>query len=298
MTRHYLSLNDISKEELIEILDLASELKQDLKSGKDHSHLLKNKSLGLVFQKPSLRTRVSFELGMKQLGGHTVVLKNEEINMGNRESIDDIAKVFSQYLDALMVRTYGQSIVDELAQESSIPVINALTDLEHPCQALADLLTIKEHFGSFEGLKVAFIGDGNNTCRSLMLACTKLGMQFELACPKGFEPGKEYESEFTTISHGVGEASKNADVIYTDVWISMGQEDEMKKRKEIFDGYQVNTSLLDEYANPGAIVLHCLPAHREFEITDEVLKRHEATILNQAQNRLHTQKALLVKLLS
>jgi ornithine carbamoyltransferase len=295
--RHFLSINDVSKEELLHLLDLSAQLKADLYAGKDQSHLLKNKSLGMVFEKPSLRTRISFEVGIKQLGGNAVVLNSSEIQMGHRESRMDIARVMSRFLNAMMIRTFGHELLEETAKYASIPVINGLSDLEHPCQTLADLLTIKEHYGSFEGLKLAYIGDGNNTVRSLMLACAKLGIKIHLACPLGYEPGKEYESQFSTVSHGIGEAAQDADVIYTDVWSSMGQEKEALKRKKDFAGYQVNKTLMEEFAKKSAIVLHCLPAHRGEEITAEALEKHESTILNQAENRLHTQKAVLMHLL-
>jgi ornithine carbamoyltransferase len=295
--RHFLSINDVSKEELLHLLDLSAQLKADLYAGKDQSHLLKNKSLGMIFEKPSLRTRISFEVGINQLGGNAIVLNSSEIQMGHRESRMDISRVMSRYLNAIMIRTFGHELLEETAKYASVPVINGLSDLEHPCQTLADLLTIKEHYGSFEGLKLAYIGDGNNTVRSLMLACAKLGIKIHLACPLGYEPSKEYESEFSTVSHGIGEAAQDADVIYTDVWSSMGQEKEAIKRKKDFAGYQVNKALLEEFAKKSAIVLHCLPAHRGEEITAEALEKHENTILNQAENRLHTQKAVLLHLL-
>jgi ornithine carbamoyltransferase len=298
MQRHFLSINDVSKEEILELLDHAAELKKDLKAGKDQSNILKGKTLGMIFEKPSLRTRISFEVGVAQLGGQAVTLTTDEIRIGARETRADVAKVMSQYLNGLMIRTFGQEVLLETAEHSTIPVINGLSDLEHPCQTLADLLTIKEQFGSFDGLRLAYIGDGNNTVRSLMLACAKLGIKIHVASPLGYEPGKEYQSEFSTVSHGVGEAAKDADVVYTDVWSSMGQEREAQKRKEAFAGYQINTALMDEFAKKSAIVLHCLPAHRGEEVTGEVLDRHEATILRQAENRLHTQKAVMIKLMA
>lgn len=297
MVRHFLGINNISKSEINEILDKATELKKDLKAGKDHSHLLKNKSIGMIFEKPSLRTRVSFETGIFQLGAHPLILSGSEIGIGQRESRADISKVLSLYLDALMIRTFGHDVLEETAEYSAIPIINGLSDLEHPCQTFADLLTIKEHFGKFDGLKIAYIGDGNNTVRSLMLACAKLGIQIHIACPKNYEPGKEYESEFSTVSHSVGEATQDANVVYTDVWSSMGQEREAQKRKKVFAGYQINKALLEDYAKKDCIVLHCLPAHRGEEITAEALDKHEKTILRQAENRLHTQKAILLNFL-
>jgi ornithine carbamoyltransferase len=298
MAKHFLSINDVTKEEIISLLDRASELKKDLKAGKDQTNLLKGKTLGMIFDKPSLRTRVSFEAGMFQLGGHAMVLSTSEIGIGQRESRADVARVMSRYLNAVMIRTFGHEILEETAEYSTVPVINGLSDLEHPCQTLADLLTVKEHFGTLDGLKIAYIGDGNNTVRSLMLACGKLGVKIHIACPLGFEPGKEFESKFSTVCHSVGEAAQDADVIYTDVWSSMGQEKEAQKRKKIFAGYQINKALLEEYPKKSAIVLHCLPAHRGEEITAEALENHEATILNQAENRLHTQKAVLLSLIN
>jgi ornithine carbamoyltransferase len=296
MAKHYLSVNDLSKDDLYNLLNHSAELKAELKAGHDHSHLLKGKSVGMIFEKPSLRTRISFEVGISQLGAHPVLLNAQEIMISGRESRYDVARVMSQYLDMLMIRTFGHDVVEEIAEHSSIPVINGLTDLEHPCQTLADLLTVREHYGTLDNLKIAYIGDGNNTARSLMLACTKLGIKISIACPLGYEPGKAYESEFTHVCHGVGEAAKDADVIYTDVWSSMGQEKEAQLRKERFAGYQVNTALLQDFAKPTAIVLHCLPAHRGEEITAEALKNHESTILRQAENRLHTQKAIMLSL--
>lgn len=298
MTRHFLSIDDVSKTEIIELLDKATELKKDLKANKDQSKLLRGKSLGLIFDKPSLRTRISFEVGMHQLGGTTVVLAQSEIQIDERETRADVARVMSRYLDGVMIRTFGHEILEETAKYSSIPIINGLSDLLHPCQTLADLLTIREHYGNFDGLKIAYIGDGNNTVRSLMQACAKLGVNIHIACPVDFEPGKDYESEYSTVCHSVGEAVQDADVVYTDVWSSMGQEREAQRRKKIFAGYQVNKALMDEFAKSTAIVLHCLPAHRGEEITAEALKSHEGTILNQAENRLHTQKAVLLKLLA
>ncbi len=297
MTKHFLSIEDVTKEEILALLDRAEQLKKDLKAGKDQTNLLRGKSLGMIFEKPSLRTRISFEVGMNQLGGNAIILNTNEIQIGEREARSDVARVMSRYLDALMIRTFGHEILTETAEFSTIPIINGLSDTEHPCQTLADLLTIKEHFGSFDNLKLAYIGDGNNTVRSLMLACAKLGIKIHVACPLGYEPGREYESEFSTVSHSVGEAVHKADVVYTDVWSSMGQEKEALKRKKIFAGYQINKALLEEYAKKTAIVLHCLPAHRGEEITAEALEKHENTILNQAENRLHTQKAILLSLL-
>lgn len=298
MVKHFLSINDISKEELLALLDKAVELKAAVKKGKDQTMMLNGKFLGLIFEKPSLRTRISFEVGMRQLGGSVLVLNSSEIQMGEREARSDVAKVMSRYLDALMIRTFGHEVLTETAASSSIPIINGLSDLEHPCQTLADLLTIKEHYGSFDGLKIAYIGDGNNTVHSLMLACAKLGIKIHVASPAEYEPAPEFHSKFSTITHSVAEATQDADVVYTDVWSSMGQERDAVRRKKIFSGYQVSMKLLEEYAKKKAIVLHCLPAHRGEEITAEVINKHEETILNQAENRLHAQKAILLKLMA
>ncbi|MBT6843372.1 MAG: ornithine carbamoyltransferase [Candidatus Melainabacteria bacterium] len=298
MVKNFLSIDDVNKKELLALLDRAAELKKEVKKGKDQTKLLRGKSLGLIFEKPSLRTRISFDVGMKQLGGSVLVLNSSEIQIGEREARSDVAKVMSCYLDALMIRTFGHEVLTETASFATIPIINGLSDLEHPCQTMADLLTIKEHFGSFKGLKIAYVGDGNNTVHSLMLACTKLGIQLSVASPLEYEPSEEFRSEFTTLTHSVAEATQDADVIYTDVWSSMGQERDAVRRKKIFSGYQISMKLLDEYAKPEAIVLHCLPAHRGEEITTEVIDKHEATILNQAENRLHAQKAILLSLMA
>jgi ornithine carbamoyltransferase len=297
MVRHFLSINDVSREELIGLLDKAAELKAGIKKGEDQSHLLKGKSLALIFEKPSLRTRISFEVGMNQMGGSVLVLYSNEIQIGEREARSDVAKVMSRYLDAIMIRTFGHDVLTETAKYSDIPIINGLSDLEHPCQTMADLLTIRERFGGFDGVKIAYIGDGNNTVHSLMLACSKLGIPITIAAPKEHEPFDGFESEFTTITDNVVEATKGANVVYTDVWSSMGQERDAQRRKKIFTGYQINNELLSHAAD-NAIVLHCLPAHRGEEITAEVIDKHESSILDQAENRLHAQKAILLKLMA
>lgn len=288
----------MSKEEIIKLIDVAAKLKADREKGIDQSEILKGKTLGLIFEKPSLRTRISFEVGMKRLGGIISVMSANDIEIGKRESRQDISRILSLYLDLVMIRTYGHDIIEEMAEHSEIPIINGLTDLEHPCQTLADLLTIKEQFGKLEGIKVAYIGDGNNTVRSLMLAGTKLGMNIHVACPIGFEPGEEYKSPNALVCHSVGEAAQDADVVYTDVWFSMGHEKEAQKLKAKFSGFQVNKALMEEFAKPEAIVLHCLPAHRGEEITAEALKKHENVILRQALNRLYTQQAVMMHLLN
>lgn len=301
-----ISLHDLSVAETEEILMLAEDLKLRQKTGVEH-RLLAGKTLGMIFEKSSTRTRVSFETGMYQLGGQALFLSNRDLQIGRGEPICDTARVLSRYVDCIMIRTFGHDKLLEFAKWADVPVINALTDLLHPCQALADLLTIKEHFGdNLKGLKLAYIGDGNNMAHSLMYACAKTGMNFAAATPNGYEPdeevvenarkdGKETGSEIF-LTHDVFEAAKDADVLCTDVWTSMGEEDEREERVKAFKGYQINAKLL-EAAHKDAIVLHCLPAHRGEEITDEVLEKHADTIFNEAENRLHVQKAVLVLLL-
>ncbi|GKX67063.1 ornithine carbamoyltransferase [Inconstantimicrobium mannanitabidum] len=304
MTKHLLKMDDFSGEEIIEVLNLADQLKYEVKHN-INNNLLKNKTLGMIFEKSSTRTRVSFETGMYQLGGHALFLSSRDLQIGRGEPINDTARVLSRYLDCIMIRTFEQEKVNELAKFSSIPIINGLTDDEHPCQILADLMTIREYKKILKGLKIAFIGDGNNMAQSFMIACPKLGIDFSLACPNGYTPKPEYieyankladENNVTfSLVHSPAEAAKDADVLITDVWASMGQEDEAERRKIAFTGYQINTSLL-EHAKPNAIVLHCLPAHREEEITAEVFEAHADEIFDEAENRLHVQKAVMVKL--
>lgn len=304
--KHLLKLNDYSKQEIVEILELAEQLKYETRHGIPHDRL-RGKTLGMIFQKSSTRTRVSFEVGMYQLGGHALFLSSKDIQMGRGEPIKDTARVLSRYVDGIMIRTYSQKEVEELAYYSSVPVINGLTDDEHPCQVLADLLTIKEFKRKFEGLKVAFIGDGNNMANSLMVGCLKLGMDIAIATPKGFEPQahiidevKEIEKESKGKLYLVNspkEAATGADVVITDVWVSMGQEEEVKRRKEAFEGFQVNRELMN-LTNKDSLVLHCLPAHRGEEITEEILEEHEKEIFEEAENRLHVQKAVMVKLMA
>lgn len=306
MKKDLLKMNDLSKEEILEILNLADQLKYEKNHGIEH-HLLKGKSLGMIFSKASTRTRVSFEVGMYELGGNPLFLSASDLQIGRGEPICDTARVLSRYLDGIMIRTFEQEEVDTLAKYSSIPIINALTDDEHPCQILADLMTIREQKNSFEGLKVCYIGDGNNMAHSLMVGCLKLGMNFSIASPKGYYPKEEYlklantiaqgENALFTLTNSPKDAVENADVVITDVWASMGQEAESEKRKTAFAGYCVNSSLM-EFAKKDAIVLHCLPAHREEEISTEVLEKHANVIFDEAENRLHAQKAVLVKLLS
>lgn len=303
--RDFLSLLDFDRETLSYLLDLAAKLKQENKSGQTH-HILKNKTLAMIFAKPSLRTRVSFEVGIQQLGGNAVVLKQDEINLGIRETIADTARVLSRYVDGVMIRTFAQEDVVEFAKYADVPVINALTDLSHPCQVMADLLTIKEHFGSFENLKLAYVGDGNNMAHSLMAGCSIMGMDVSIGCPNGYEPDEKYLARCKEIAQKSGskiqitpnqiDAVKNANVIYTDVWASMGQEDEAEARRKIFKPYQVNKELLMNAAD-SVIILHCLPAHRGEEITEEVLEKHASIIFEQAENRLHAQKAIMASIM-
>jgi ornithine carbamoyltransferase len=304
--KDFLSVSDYSPAELQEMLDLAVDLKKELKSGGNRP-LLKGKVLGMIFQKPSLRTRVSFDMGMRQLGGDALYLSPAEIGLGQRESIADIARVLSGYVDGLMARVFAHDHVVQLAQWASIPVINGLSDYNHPCQALADALTIYEEFGPLKGLNVTFIGDGNNVAVSLMHICAKLGANFSIANPEDYdilpsavEIARKFAAESgsrLTFLRDPHEAVKNAQAIYTDTWTSMGQEAESKKRELVFPPYQVNAALVAE-ADPKAIVLHCLPAHRGQEITDEVADGPHSRLFPQAHNRMHAQKAILVKLLA
>ena len=295
MKKDLLTINDLSVAEINEMLKLAGELKEKRQS---FGEPLKGKTLGLIFEKPSNRTRVSFEVGITELGGHAIYLGSYEIDLGKRESPEDVAKVLSRYLNGIIARTFSHKTVVELAKYSSIPVINGLTDYQHPCQALSDLFTIKEKKG-LNNITVAFIGDGNNVLNSLLYICHKMGIKINAACPKGYEPSKDVLKDVAgsaMIFNSPEEAVKGADVIYTDVWTSMGQEKEYKKRLKVFKKYQVSSELV-KLANKGAIVLHCLPAHRGQEITNEVIDSAASVILDQAENRLHVQKAILVKLL-
>jgi len=305
MKKDFLEISDYSSDELLHLLDLAVSLKKDFfKSG--NKPILKNKVLGMIFQKPSLRTRVSFDMAMRHLGGDALYLSPNEIGLGQRESIADVARVLSGYVNALMARVFAHSHVQELASWSSIPVINGLSDYNHPCQGIADALTIYETFGTLKDLNVTFIGDGNNVAVSLMHICTKLGANFTIASPEGYDivqPAIDRALEFTKTSgsslhflRNPHEAVKDARVIYTDTWTSMGQEAETKKRELVFPPYQVNEQLVSEAAGD-VIVLHCLPAHRGQEITDAVADGPHSRLFPQAHNRLHAQKAVLVHLL-
>ena len=299
--RDFLSLNDFTTEEIYQILDLADELKKKQKNGEEH-HILKGKTLGMIFEKSSTRTRVSFEVGMYQLGGAALFLSNRDLQIGRGEPIRDTARVLSRYLDGIMIRTFEPEKVQELADYADIPIINALTDEEHPCQVLADLQTIREHKGDLKGLKMVYIGDGNNMVHSLMHGCAKVGMDISVATLAGYEPMAKMVEQARTAAEAFGSkveitedilaAAKDADVIYTDVWASMGQEDEAEKRQKAFKDYQVNAAVM-AVAKPDAIVLHCLPAHRGEEITEEVLESKNSVIFDEAENRLHAQKAVM-----
>ena len=298
--KHLLKLLDLSTEEIIEILNLADQLKYELKHGIPHPHL-KGKTLGMIFQKSSTRTRVSFETGMYQLGGYPLFLSSNDLQIGRGEPVQDTARVLSRYLDGIMIRTFEQAEVESLAEYGSIPIINGLTDFCHPCQVLADLMTIREFKGSFDGLKMCFIGDGNNMANSLIVGGLKVGMSVSIACPKDYQPPKEildFAAKYDNfeITDSPAQAAKDADVLYTDVWASMGQEGEAEKRKKAFAGYQINDEIMAA-ANADAMVLHCLPAHREEEITAKVFEAHADEIFEEAENRLHAQKAVMVKLM-
>lgn len=299
--KHLLKMLDLTSEEIIDILNLADQLKYELKHGIPHPHL-KGKTLGMIFQKASTRTRVSFETGMYQLGGYPLFLSSNDLQIGRGEPVQDTARVLSRYLDGIMIRTFEQKEVEDLAEYGSIPIINGLTDFCHPCQVLADLMTIREFKGSFDGLKMCFIGDGNNMANSLIVGCLKVGMAVSVACPDDYQPPKEildFAAAYDNfeLTNSPVQAAKDADVLITDVWASMGQEGEAEKRKKAFAGYQINDELM-AVAKPGAMVLHCLPAHREEEITEKVFEAHAKEIFEEAENRLHAQKAVMVKLMA
>lgn len=304
--KDFISLHDCSKEEIEALLKLALKLKDENKKGIAHHHL-KGKTLGMIFTKSSTRTRVSFEVGMTQLGGYPLFLSSADIQLGRGETIYDTAKVLERYLDGIMIRTFSHQDVLDLAQYADIPVINALTDLLHPCQVLADLQTIYEHKGKLEGLKLAYVGDGNNMTNSLMYGCAKMGLDCAVATPKGYEPNAEVvelaKSDFAksgaalTITNDPIEAVKNADVIYTDTWVSMGQESEKAERIKLFGGYQVDEKLAAN-AKDDYVFMHCLPAYRGFEVSEGVIDGEHSIIFDEAENRLHAQKAVMVTLMS
>jgi len=300
--KHLLKLLDLSTEEITDILNLADQLKYEQKHGIPHN-ILKGQTLGMIFQKSSTRTRVSFETGMYQLGGQALFLSSRDLQIGRGEPVQDTARVLSRYLSGIMIRTFAQKEVEDLAEYGSIPIINGLTDYCHPCQVLADLQTVREHKNKLDGLKFCYIGDGNNMANSLTVGALKVGMSVSLGCPEGYFPdqtiidfAKQYPGKFQIISNPV-EAAADADVVYTDVWASMGQEGEAAKRLEVFKGYQINDAVMAS-AKPDAMVMHCLPAHREEEITAKVFEQHADEIFDEAENRLHAQKAVMVRLMA
>lgn len=301
-----LTLKDLSPQTIQALVDSAIKLKQEKLAGIDHGKPLAGKILGMIFEKSSTRTRVSFEAGMLQLGGQAIVMNSKDLQIGRGEPISDTAKVMSHYIDGIMIRTFSHSIIEELAEHATIPVINGLTDMYHPCQALADLQTVYEQKGKFAGLKMAYIGDGNNVAHSLMIACAKMGMDIAIASPKGYEPDAsvveavlEFAAESgakVVITNDPVEAITDADAVYADVWTSMGQEKENEVRLKAFEGFQINDELV-KHAKPDYIFLHCLPAHREEEVSASVIDGPNSAVFEQAGNRLHAQKALLVEIL-
>ena len=304
MKRDFLGVLDAEKD-FVAILELAATLKNRARAG-EHYEPLRNKNLALIFEKASTRTRVSFEVAMSQLGGHALYLNPQDLQLGRGETIADTARVLSRYVDAIVYRAFRHDDVVELAKHTTIPVINGLDDLEHPCQALADLFTVHEHKGDLKGLRLAYVGDGNNVCNSLLLACALVGMDAVVGCPRRYEPAASIVKHAKEVAARTGskiaisqdpvDAVKGADVVYTDVWVSMGMEKEKGERERIFEPYQVNQLLMNK-AKEDAILMHCLPAHRGLEITDEVIDGPKSVVWDQAENRLHAQKALLVTLL-
>jgi ornithine carbamoyltransferase len=303
MKRDLISISDLSTAEIENIFKLTAQLK---KNKNKFANYLKGKSIALLFQKPSNRTRVSFEVGMYQLGGNALYLSPQEINLGVRESIADVSKTLSRFVDGIVLRTFEHTNCLEMAAAASVPVINGLSDFSHPCQALADFFTIKEKLNSLKGVTLAYVGDGNNVCNSLILAAAKCGMRINVATPVGFEPAKKVVNDaievakntgaLITVSNDPFSSVKSANVVYTDVWASMGQEEEVQKRKTIFKDFQINARLLNA-AGKGCLVMHCLPAHRGEEITVDVLESKNSIVFDQAENRMHVQKAILIKLL-
>ena len=297
--KHLLKMSDLSVQDIQEILDLADKLKYEKKHNIPHP-ILAGKTLGMIFQKSSTRTRVSFETGMYQLGGIALFLSSRDLQIGRGEPVEDTARVLSRYLDGIMIRTFAQKEVEDLAEYGSIPIINGLTDYAHPCQALADFMTMREYKGDLKGLKFAFVGDGNNMANSLIVGAIKLGMKAVIACPEGYEPEvaewAKANGDFSIVRK-VSEATEGADAVYTDVWASMGQEGEAQERMKVFKDYQVNEENMS-VANKDAMVMHCLPAHRGEEITAETFEKHANEIFDEAENRLHVQKAIMVKLMA
>jgi len=298
MKRDLVTLRDLSREEILHLVALAARLKGDVRARRPHPWL-HGRTLAMIFEKPSLRTRVTFETGMYQLGGGAIYLAPGDIQLGTREPVGDIAANLSRWVNLIVARTFSHDSVVELARNSTVPVINGLSDLYHPCQVLADLLTLTEIHGGAHGLKVAFVGDGNNMVHSWLLAAAKLDFDFSLACPKGYEPDPDIVAEASAaapgrvnITHDVMEATRGADVLYTDVWTSMGQEDEADRRRKVFAKYQINSAVVAN-ATKNVTVMHCLPAHRGEEITAEVIDGPRAVVLQQAENRLHIQKAIM-----
>ena len=301
MKKDLTKLLDLTQEDILEILSLADQMKYNLKHGKDHK-VLEGKSLAMIFQKSSTRTRVSFEVGMYQLGGQALFLSASDMQIGRGEPIEDTARVLSRYADGIMIRTFEQAEVEALAKWSTIPVINGLTDFAHPCQVLADLMTIREYMSTLEGVRMAYIGDGNNMCNSLIVGGLKCGLKVSIAVPEGYDPHpdvlaftKEYPDAFN-FTRCPKEAIKSADVVVTDTWASMGQENETEVRQKAFAGYHINREMMD-LADPKAIVLHCLPAYRGQEISAEVFEAHSGPIFDEAENRLHAQKAVMALLM-
>ena len=305
MKKDLTKLMDLTKEDILEILSLADQMKYNLKHGKSE-RVLEGKALAMIFQKSSTRTRVSFEVGMYQLGGHALFLSSSDLQIGRGEPIEDTARVLSRYVDGIMIRTFAQQEVEDLAKWSTIPVINGLTDFSHPCQVLADLMTVREYMSTLEGVHLAYIGDGNNVCNSLIVGGLTCGLTISVATPQGYDPHPDvltFAKKFTdkdpkafTLYRNPKEAAEKADVLVTDVWASMGQESEAAARTKAFEGYQINKSLLS-LANPKAIVLHCLPAHRGEEISAESFEANAGPIFDQAENRLHAQKAVMALLM-
>ena len=298
--KHLLKLKDLTSDEIFGILNLADQLKYERKNNVKHPYL-EGKKLGMIFQKSSTRTRVSFEVGMYELGGYALFLSDRDLQIGRGEPIKDTIRVLSRYLDGIMIRTFAQKDVEDLAKYGSIPIINGLTDYCHPCQVLADLMTIREYKGSFKGLKMCFVGDGNNMANSLIVGCVKTGMEIAIACPDDYRTDADLicwakENGKITVTSDLKAAAEGADVLYTDVWASMGQEGEKAAREKIFRGYCIDDTLM-KLAEKDAMVLHCLPAHRGEEITEEVFEAHADEIFDEAENRLHAQKAVLCKLL-
>lgn len=302
MSSHLLSIADLSYSDIINLLDTASDLKEKRKRGKTLDEL-KNKTLAMLFEKSSTRTRISFEVAMTELGGHAIHLNYKDVQLGRGESVADTARVMSRYVHAIMARVYKHETLTELCENGTVPVINGLSDIEHPCQLLADLLTIREYKGKFKGLNYAWIGDGNNVCNSAMLACAITGMKMTVACPQGYEPNVQIVNKARELGGTINiirdplKAAKNANILSTDVWVSMGDEEEYDLRLRDFKPYQINSKLLEQ-AKHDVMILHCLPAHRGEEITAEVVDSPNSAVFDQAENRLHIQKALLLKLLS